>query len=450
MRRAGRVAVASLAGVLALGGPASLATAQSPTLSQARGEASGIYVRANDPSLFLDETILAPPEAHIAYARAELERTGTGSALAANGFSEYMNLLGAVPELGPAFLPPEALPVFQLLITLLPPGLAESFSRLTQASVRGLPPQARDATYFPTGNVEGGVMRASLSDGPTARAHSAFTDAPISLLFRASAISTDTRVTTASIGRRADVVSVLRDVTIAEILEIDAIRVVAIANADGGSGVAEGSVTIDGVTVAGLPAVLDDQGLRFADEVVPLSVAPLEDILATAGVTIVAPGSVTTERDGLASSSRAIGPTFRVVAPEGQEALLTLGRSIASSSLVILPSPPTATPPSADSPVEPSAPMPDATPTVPQRQEPVTAVPLAGSAQPLLPTPSRPDTPVVAGPQAQDPAAYALDLERLILADAEARRGIEDLYAMLLFPLFVLGAFGAVRPWRRD
>lgn len=438
MTRVRRTAIA-LAGavVVALAVPGAGGAQSGTTLSAGMGEASGIYVRVNDPSIFLEETILAPPEAHVSYARAGLERTGTGVALAANGYSEYVNVLGAFPELGPAFLPPEALPVFQLLLTVLPPGLAESARNLTQASVRGAPPQERDATYFPGTSAEGGVMRASITDGPTARAVSTFADFPVSLLVRASSIDTETVVSTASVGRRVDVTSVLRDVTIAEILEIDSIRVTAVANANGGDGVGEGSVTIDGVTVAGLPAVIDQDGLRLADEVVPLSVGPISDLLESAGITLTAPGAVTTDTSGEEVSVAAAGPTIDLLTPEGQQVRLTLGRAVAISDLVTLPAPPA---PGVTTP-------PPGTPSGPSTAGP----PVGSGALPSFDVPAQ--TPDGSPPPAvaSDPVAiHRLDIEPLVLASEEARRGIEDVYAMLLIPVFLLAVMGVSRPWRTD
>jgi hypothetical protein len=43
-----------------------------------------------------------------------------------------------------------------------------------------------------------------------------------------------------------------------------------------------------------------------------------------------------------------------------------------------------------------------------------------------------------------------LDIEPLVLASEEARRGIEDVYAMLLIPVFLLAVMGVSRPWRTD
>jgi len=430
-----------LAGVVSLAYPATAGAEAFSSLSSAAGEASGIYIRVNDPAVFLEDTIFAPPEISIGYARAGLDRTGAGTALAAAGYSEYMNLLGAVPELGPAFLPPEALPIFELLVELLPPGLAESFSSLTQASVRGTPPQAKDSTYLPGTSAELGVMRAQIEAGPLARATSTYADFPVSLLARASAVDTQTVVSTAGTGRRVEVTSVLRDVTIAEVLEIDAIRVTAVANADGAEGIAEGSVVIDGVTVAGLPAVIDQDGVRFGDEVVPLSIGPINDVLASAGIHVTAPGSVTSEPDGGRSFVLSEGPTIDLVTVDGQEFSLTLGRALASSDLVLLDAAPAAT-----LPIPPAAASSPATVGASTTGAPVYAQsvsPPAASAAAAV-ADAAPTAPAAPG----QPAVLALDQDNLVLAGEDVRNRMEDAYLLLLVPMLVLAASGTLRPWR--
>lgn len=456
-RRGVTTAILGVAGAAALLTPVT-ATAQSTALSSARGSGSGLYLRVDDPSLFLEDTIFAPPEVHVAYARAEVERAGGGSALAGTGYTEYLNVLGAVPELGPAFLPPELLPVFDLFLEVLPPGLPESVSNLTSASVRGSPPKYDEATTVPGEQAAGGVMEAELSDGPRARATASMVDLPVSILLRVAAGDTETVITPAGSGRQATVTTTLRDVTIAEVLEIDAIRVTATANANGAEGVATGEVVVDGVTVAGLPARLDADGLHLLDEVVPIPLDPVADLLAEAGVGSVRPGGVETERSGESAEAVAIGPTVTLRTPEGQEVRLTLGRAVASSDFAELPPPPTtSTPPAPTAPTPPpddevAASTPPTTPPTgsgsapaPRAAGPSTTPPTTPTVTPPVVAPTSPTDPA-----GSDPTLAMVDLERLVLANDEARSGIEDVYIMLFLPLLVLAALGAVRPWRAD
>lgn len=433
-----RLAQVAVLGVVVLLSFSPASRAQSQALAGGRALANLTWLRIDDPGIFLEETIFAPPEVMTGYADAEVDRAGLASARSASGYSEYMNLLGAVPELGPAVLPPDLQFLFFALLEVYPPGLAEDFGNLTQASVQGQPPQQDSATVGPPGPTSGGIMTASLDEGPEATAFSSFADLPLSALLDVDFGESESTVSTDAAGSRQAVAhAVLRNITIGGIIDIDAIDVTATATADGGQGVAETDVVVEGVSVAGIPAVIDHEGLRVADSVSPLSTSLLNQAIAALGVTITGPGEAVTERTGEEARAVATGPSITIETAQGQSVVFTLGRAVALSNRAEItftaPPAPTGPPPSVDTP-------PSSTP------------PGGGSVD--VPTTSPPTTggpqPPVVQPDGEGTSTYALDRDRLLLARDGAPQLMVDLYTMLVIGASVLGAWGAIRPWRES
>jgi len=306
---------AVLAAVMAVGGaPAGAETAPAPEPAPqpalAGGEAvgTGAFLTYSDKETVIEGGTVVPPDAAAPSAEAGVDLTGRGRAVAALGYSPYVEGAGLVNAFGGTDLPLGRL------------------SDPARATVSGHPTQQAEAPV--PGDRPAGRARAAIVDGPRAEAEAQAAGrdaAPPGVTVRiGQATATVDRGSGAG---EASVTVVLRGVRVGDDLAFDAVRLTARAVADGAAGLASASSTVEGATFGGRPVRLTPRGL---EPLVPGPAIPE----AGSGVEVVAPGSEWATPGGREAGASATGPRLRLSTPDGRVLDVVLGRASASSTHV--------------------------------------------------------------------------------------------------------------------
>ena len=278
-----------------------------PGLAGGEAVGRGLFVTYADQDTVIEGGTVAPPDFSAPVARAAIDLTGLGAALASLAYSPYSDAAGVVNAFGGTSLP------------------VGSLFEPSRAKVAGRPPQEQaSASPGPPGS----GVRARLADGPVAEALT-LAAAPPGPGF-AVRIG-DLRSVVRRQGTTADsTVSVLlRAVSIADVLTFDSIILTASALADGGPGQATATALVEGVSLAGKPVRLTPNGLEAAGAGPPDLAA-----LTAAGIEVLAAGESVATPGGRQAEACSTGPRLRLRSVDGRVLTLVLGQAMASSSFV--------------------------------------------------------------------------------------------------------------------
>ncbi len=309
--RAGGVlrTVAALALVFSGSTLAPLGAGAGETAGLAGGEAvgRGLFVTYSDQDTVLEGGTIAPPDFNAPVARASVDLTGHGSALAAFAYSPYSDAAGVINAFGGTSLP------------------VGSLFEPSRAKVTGRPPQEQHSAA--PGPVGAGVL-ARLAEGPTAEASTLAAGVPgPGLAVRIG----DLRSVVRREGPNATstVSIVLRAVSIGDVLTFESVVLTASAAADGALGQATATTVVEGVAVAGQAVRLTPKGLE------PDGAAPPDfAALAASGIEVVAAGEAVTAPGGAQAEARSTGPRLRLRTADGRMLTVVLGEALASSAFV--------------------------------------------------------------------------------------------------------------------
>jgi hypothetical protein len=295
--------------VVAGGGLAPIGAGAAGGSALAGGEAvgRGLFVTYGDQDTVLDGGTVAPPDLNAPVARAAVDLTGYGAALASLAYSPYSDAAGVINAFGGTSLP------------------VGSLFEPSRARVTGRPPQ--EQTSSPPGP-PGSGLRVRLADGPTAEATAlaAALSAP-GLAVRIGDLRSIVRREGSTAGSTVSVV--LRKVSVSDVLTFESVILTASATADGALGRAAATVLVEGVAVAGMPVRLTPRGLE------PAGAGPPDlGALAAAGIEILAAGESISAPGGRTAESRSTGPRLRLRLTDGRMVTVVVGQALASSSYV--------------------------------------------------------------------------------------------------------------------
>lgn len=278
-----------------------------PGLAGGEAVGRGLFVTYADQDTVIEGGTVAPPDFSAPVARAAIDLTGLGAALASLAYSPYSDAAGVINAFGGTSLP------------------VGSLFEPSRAKVAGRPPQEQaSASPGPPGS----GVRARLSDGPVAEAITlAAGPAGPGFTVRIG----DLRSVVRREGTTADstVSVVLRAVSIGDVLTFDSIILTASAVADGGPGRAAANALVEGVSLAGKPVRLTPKGLEPAGAAPPDLAA-----LTAAGIEILGAGESVATPGGRQAEARSTGPRLRLRSVDGRMLTLVLGQAMASSSYV--------------------------------------------------------------------------------------------------------------------
>jgi hypothetical protein len=287
--------------------PAGAGAVGAPGLAGGEAVGRGLFVTYADQDTVIEGGTVAPPDFAAPVARAAIDLTGLGAALASLAYSPYSAAAGVINAFGG---------------TSFPDG---SLFEPSRAKVAGRPPQEQaSAGPVPSGS----GVRARLADGPVAEASTlAAGSAGPGLALRIGDLRSAVRRegTTAA----STVSVVLRAVSIGDVLTFDSIVLTASAVADGGPGQAKADALVEGVSLAGKPVRLTPDGLEPAGAGPPDLAA-----LSAAGIEILGAGEAVAAPGGRQAEARSTGPQLRLRSVDGRMLTLVLGQAMASSSFV--------------------------------------------------------------------------------------------------------------------
>jgi len=287
-------------------GPVAAATGGDSPLTGGAATGRGVFLTYSDRDFVIDGGTVAAPDAGVPVAQAAIDLTGLGSALAAMGYSPYSDAAGVLNAFGG---------------TELPVGKVAEQSR---AKVAGRPPQ--NSAIGVSDSV--GHARAQLAEGPTADARASAAQFPGPGLI-AGVGRVEAKVATVTRTADSAVTVVLRALRIGDQLRIESVTLTARAAADGGGGIADASVMVEGVTLAGTPVRLTPKGFEPTGPGAP-DLSPLR----AAGVEVVSAGEAEGHPGGRQADARATGPRLRLSSSDGRVLTLVLGQAVVSSTRV--------------------------------------------------------------------------------------------------------------------
>jgi hypothetical protein len=283
------------------------ADSSAPGLAGGEAVGRGLFVTYTDQDTVIEGGTVAPPDFSAPVARAAIDLTGLGAALASLAYSPYSDAAGVINAFGGTSLP------------------VGSLFEPSRAKVAGRPPQEQaSASPGPPGS----GVRARLADGPVAEAITlAAGPAGPGFAVRIGDLRSVVRQEGTTAGSTVSVV--LRAVSIGDVLTFDSIILTASAVADGGPGQATANALVEGVSLAGKPVRLTPQGLEPAGAGAPDLAA-----LTAAGIEILGAGESVATPGGRQADARSTGPRLRLRSVDGRMLTLVLGQAMASSSFV--------------------------------------------------------------------------------------------------------------------
>jgi len=398
---------AAVAALLLVGGPLAVSghAVDDGALSAGSASASSVFITYYDTATIFQGGTLPPLDVNIGFSSGDIDRSGSSGAVAALAYSPYVDLPPAVNALA---------------------GTNINFDPIlssVRASVTGQPPKDADASLTtPTDITEAGTAQAHLTEGPALDAFSTLARIEPAPSTRIRSAASHIKVARVAGNSVTSATTVLRGVDIAGVLKFDSISLSTTSSADGGAGDAQGSVVIEGATIAGMPVNFTDKGIEAAGKAVPMDLSALKAQLTKAGIDLIAPGEVDQEPGAERSVTIATGPHITFTSPQGNTVEIVLGRAIASSTLL---------------PGFSFGSLPEVSPVIP----PVAPLPIPVT-QPVLPLP---DTTVATQPVV--PGQRIVDLSRLVLNDSKSIDAFAALYAAIAVGgiLMLMGLVGGRR-----
>jgi hypothetical protein len=278
--------------------------AGSNVLRAGEATARGVFVTYGDRDTVLEGGTIVPPDLGSPVARAAVDRTGLGSALASPLYSPYNDAAGL----------PNAFAGTQLPLGEL--------SEPSRAKVTGRPPQQQDLAFA---GGPGSAACVRLADGPQAQAAALAGSAADGISVRIG----DVRSLAGPRGSAAESTAkvVLMDVVVGA-LHIEQVVLSAVATADGGAGRATASSLVSGITVAGRAMRMTPAGFEPVG-----GGAPDLSALAAAGIELVFAGTTRHSAAGGHSLAYATGPMLRIASPDGRVLTLVLGQAAVDAQL---------------------------------------------------------------------------------------------------------------------
>jgi hypothetical protein len=298
--------------------PAAATAAEQPSqrgLSGGTATATGVFVTYQDQSFIIPGGTFPPPDIAVPYAAGSIDYGDTAAAVAAMGYSPYVELFGAINSVAPPGSPPFP---------------AEAIAERSRASVNGQPPKRQDASMVPGADAVGaGTASARLDDGPVAEAVAQglhLAPAPGVTVAEAATRISMSKESGSSV---SESVTRLQDIVVNDLLRIESITLRARSGAGQADRSPQVTMNAQGVTVAGTAVRVTPDGLVVADQSIPMNGEDLARQLAQAGIRFTAPGRSTVESDDERALAEATGPEFALKSPNGEDVSITLGRAVA-------------------------------------------------------------------------------------------------------------------------